>query len=322
MEVLVSVNCTSYNHEKYISRALDSFLQQETDFAWEIVIHDDASTDGTARIIREYAERYPDMIKPLLQTENQHTQGIKVNTTFNIPRSRGKYIAFCDGDDYWCDPHKLQKQVDYLEAHPECSMCFHKIRVISGEKEKTAGYLAPCQTSRIVPVEDVIDWSGFTQLSSIVFRRQYMENPPDFYWQAPAGDVFWVLNLAINGTLYYFNEVMSVYRTNVSGSWTSKLTGSHQKKAEFRRDMIKAFAEFDRFTDGKYAASIEAKQAENELLVLISEGNVKGLKTARYKEYHQKLGIYPRALIYMNKYFPGLYEKLRRYRTRVTTKMK
>lgn len=322
MEILVSINCTAYNHEKYIARALDSFLMQETDFAWEIVIHDDASTDGTADIIREYARRYPDIIRPLLQAENQHSQGIKVNTTFNVPRSRGKYIAFCDADDYWCDPHKLQKQVDYMEAHPECSMCFHKVRIINGEEKNTTGYYAPYKESRIVPVEDVIDWSGFTQLSSIVFRRQYMENPPGFYLQAPAGDVFWVLNLAINGTLYYFNEAMSVYRTGVSGSWTSKIAGSSKKKMLFRQRMMEAFNEFNRFTDYKYADSIEVKQAENELLVLISEGNIKGLKTAKYRDYHKKLGIYAAALIYMNIYFPSLYEKLRRHRTKVAAKLK
>ena len=123
---LVTVSCIAYNHEKYIARALDSFLKQKTDFPFEIVIHDDASTDRTAEIIREYAEKYPDIIRPMYQTENQYSKGISnISGAFNFPRAEGKYIAMCEGDDYWIDDTKLQRQADYMEAHPECTMCFH-----------------------------------------------------------------------------------------------------------------------------------------------------------------------------------------------------
>lgn len=103
-KVMVSINCITYNQEEYIAKAIDSFLMQKTDFKYEILIHDDASTDNTANIIREYQEKYPDIIKPIYQKENQYSQGIKrVDYKFNYSRANGKYIAICEGDDYWTD---------------------------------------------------------------------------------------------------------------------------------------------------------------------------------------------------------------------------
>lgn len=118
-EPLVSICCITYNHEKYIRDAIESFLMQETNFPFEIIIHDDASTDKTADIIREYEKKYPELIKPIYQTENQYSKGVKINLEFNFPRAKGKYIALCEGDDYWTDPNKLQIQVAFLEENPD-----------------------------------------------------------------------------------------------------------------------------------------------------------------------------------------------------------
>lgn len=116
---LVSINCITYNHCKYIRDAIEGFLMQRTNFPVEILIHDDASTDGTAEIIREYEKQYPNIIRPLYEEENQWVKGRRGSMVFNFPRALGKYIAFCEGDDYWTDPYKLQKQVDFLESHPD-----------------------------------------------------------------------------------------------------------------------------------------------------------------------------------------------------------
>jgi len=116
---LVSVSCITYNHEKYIDDAIEGFLIQETDFPFEILIHDDASTDNTANIVCTYVEKYPNIIKPIFQTENQYSKGVKINPEFNFPRAKGKYIALCEGDDYWTDPKKLQIQVAFLEENPD-----------------------------------------------------------------------------------------------------------------------------------------------------------------------------------------------------------
>ena len=122
---LVSVSCITYNHAKYIRQCLDGFIMQKTNFSFEVLIHDDASTDGTAEIIKDNEKRYPEIIKPIYEEENQWSRGRRGSAEFNFPRAVGKYIALCEGDDYWIDPNKLQKQVDFLETHPEYSMCFH-----------------------------------------------------------------------------------------------------------------------------------------------------------------------------------------------------
>ena len=121
---LVSISCTTYNHELYIEDALEGFLFQETNFPFEILIHDDASTDRTADIIREYEARYPTLIKPIYQTENQYSRGNKPGL-INLKRAKGEYVALCEGDDYWTDPLKLQIQVDFLEKHPDYVITFH-----------------------------------------------------------------------------------------------------------------------------------------------------------------------------------------------------
>ncbi len=123
---LVSICCITYNHAAFIRKCLDGFLMQETTFPIEILIHDDCSTDGTTEIIQEYAAKYPELIFPLYEQENQYQQGKAAEIDFyNYRRARGKYIAYCEGDDYWIDPLKLQKQVDFMEANPDYSVCFH-----------------------------------------------------------------------------------------------------------------------------------------------------------------------------------------------------
>lgn len=126
---LVSICCVTYNHAPFIRKCLDGFLMQETSFPIEILIHDDASTDGTDGIIMEYSEKYPDLFYPLFESENQYSLGHQNEMDFyNYRRARGKYIAYCEGDDYWTDPHKLQKQVDFMEFHPDYSVCFHRCK--------------------------------------------------------------------------------------------------------------------------------------------------------------------------------------------------
>ena len=132
---LVSICCITYNHAPFIRKCLDGFLMQETKFPIEILIHDDASSDGTDGIIREYAEKYPDLIYPIFEFVNQYSRGNQnVIDFYNYRRAKGKYIAYCEGDDYWTDPDKLQKQVDFMELHPDYSVCFHRCKYFDENK--------------------------------------------------------------------------------------------------------------------------------------------------------------------------------------------
>src|SRR5690606_38740497 len=127
------------NHAPFIKQCLEGFLMQKCDFEYEILIHDDASTDGTIEIIREYESNYPAIIKPIIQKENQWSKGVRgMNDTYNFSRAQGKYIAFCEGDDYWTDPFKLQKQVNLLEDNPDIVLCSHNVNRVD-ESDKVIG---------------------------------------------------------------------------------------------------------------------------------------------------------------------------------------
>ena len=157
--IVVSVLCTAYNHEKYIRQCLDSFVMQKTNFKFEVIVHDDASTDNTANIIREYENKYPDIIKPIYQKENQYSKGVSLSKII-CAKCRGKYVAFCEGDDFWTDELKLQKQVDALENNTECKCCVCTVRDV--DEDGTSLNL----TLPSVPFESsAIDIEGFLKLA-------------------------------------------------------------------------------------------------------------------------------------------------------------
>ena len=166
----------AYNHEKYIKDALDSFLMQKTDFPFEVLIHDDASTDRTGEIIREYEKKYPHIIKPIYQTENQYSKGIKnISGLFNFPRAQGRYIAMCEGDDYFTDPYKLKKQVEYLDAHPDCSLCFHSARMVTVDGSYTDGAMRPYKGDRKVEPEEIVDKTSGYAMNSMTVSYTHLD---------------------------------------------------------------------------------------------------------------------------------------------------
>ena len=220
---MVSINCFSYNQEKYISNAIEGFLIQETNFPFEIIIHDDASTDKTPEIIREYEKQYSKIIKPIYQTENQYSKrkySIWADLTF--PLALGKYIALCEGDDYWTDPNKLQKQVELLEANPKCSLCFHNSLIIFADKSKADSYFCiDLKDNQVFKTKDLILANWFVPTASILLKRSNLVNYPDWWKAVFNGDLLLQLLVSLNGNLIYIDEVMAVYRKNVQGSLSS-----------------------------------------------------------------------------------------------------
>lgn len=216
---LVTVWCLTYNQKNFICDALDGFVRQETSFPFEVVVHDDASTDGTTAIVMDYARRYPAIIKPVVERENQWQKGgLKhIVALMNAQYRRSKYIAFCEGDDYWTDSLKLQRQVDFLETHPEYSMCFHSARK-KYETEAMAWIDCEHIEDKDYDATDVfVNWTVPT--ASVVCRREAM----DFY----AGlkhqeriqnyDIFIILSCAMVGKIRGMKEQMSVYRIQGDG---------------------------------------------------------------------------------------------------------
>lgn len=278
-EILVSIICNTYNHKQYIRDALEGFIAQKTDFAFEILVHDDASTDGTADIIREYEAKYPKLIKPIYQTENQYSQKTSISKTFQFPRVRGKYIALCEGDDYWIDNRKLQKQVDALENHPEldiCATCAQ--RMVNGE---LTGWIKPSEETCVFTPEQVVaGGGGFVPTASLMFRNTMIET----YSRVIAFDYAWQIYGSLRGGMLYLAESMCVYRVAVSGSWTSRMQKDIAFRKYFTQRVVQMLRNLNEETHGKYSQVIENNLAYNQALGLVSERKYRQLLT---KENHR-----------------------------------
>lgn len=231
-DILVSISCITYNHAPYIRECLDGFMMQQTNFPFEVLIHDDASTDGTTEIIREYAEKYPDIIKPLYEEKNQWVKGRRGSAVFNFPRAQGKYIALCEGDDYWTDPLKLQKQVDFLESHPDYVMCTHHFNTYNQEDGSFG------EDWNLNFTEDfTFDLDFFikrdcwiTQPLTLLFRRCSL-NLCEYSQYPNAKDVTLIYHILKKSKGIFLKENMGIYRCHEGGIW-SKVNRPQQIKAE------------------------------------------------------------------------------------------
>lgn len=217
----VSILCLTYNHEKYIKQALDSFLGQKTNFRFEIFIYDDASTDKTTKIIKKYQKKYPEIIKPVFQSENQYSKKTihGILNKFLLPLATKEYIALCEGDDYWCNPNKLQIAIDNLERNPDCLMFCHNSYVKRSNSKKLEELLVD-ESIKFENNKFSLTNSIYTHLSARVFRN---------IKGLPPGDTMQYHYLLSKGLCFYDNKPMSVYRYNQKGIWSS-LSNNQQKK--------------------------------------------------------------------------------------------
>jgi len=255
-EIMVSVICMCYNHEKYIKDALESFVNQKTSFKYEVFVHDDASTDKSADIIREYEKKYPEIIKPIYQTENQHSQGVKAVKTHILPKISGKYLAFCEGDDYWTDENKLQKQVDFLESHPEFDVCVHNTEV---------EYMASNKIEIRLPMEDneiklldILKENNRYHTSSLLVRKEFYINKPFWVYMIPGiGDLPSSIYYTASGRVMCFGDVMSHYRCGVAGSWTERQEKSFKKQITDNKNIVKMLKAANRYYEYKYSKTFK-----------------------------------------------------------------
>jgi len=247
--ILVSIKCLVYNHEPFLRQCLDGFVMQKTNFRFEAIVHDDASTDDSASIIREYAEKYPDIIKPIFETENQYSKRDGSLTRIIDAACTGKYIAFCEGDDFWTDPYKLQKQIDFLERHQEYMMACNRVKLYSVSRKTYVGeiycYDHDCQAD----LRDVVNRSGlFIPTCSIVYRKSLLDDYPEYCSRCVVGDYPLQIYAAVRGKVYYFNDVMSVYRYQNSNSWMSNQAWHSAQDDNLNRvlSMVKMFQGFEK----------------------------------------------------------------------------
>jgi len=231
---IVSVICTTFNHESYIRQALDGFVMQQCTFPVEVIVHDDASTDKTGEIIKEYVKKYPELIKPILQTENQYSKGFNVWADLFTKEAKGKYIALCEGDDYWTDSNKLQKQVDFLEANPEFSLCCHRYKTYDEESKKwNNDYCNHLFKENMDGLEYDCEFHfskcWITKTMTVIFRREAL-NLSSWLKYKDTRDVQLFYFLLKIGKGYCMNYDAAVYRIH-SG-------GIHSKISDIKKAML------------------------------------------------------------------------------------
>lgn len=210
IEVIVWV--FTYNHKDYIKECLDSIIIQKTTFGYEVIVHDDASNDGTEEIVREYAAKYPQIIKPMYEKENQYSKNEAYTNYLLNSRTTAKYYAICDGDDYWIDPYKLQKQYTILESDPSISMCHHNFYQLypDGRKE--------LREKKVPQRQDLLSLASFNNVQTLtMFFRNNPPLIPKELEDKPQYTAFWAMRLAEIGDIYYLDEPLAVYRYNEGG---------------------------------------------------------------------------------------------------------
>lgn len=265
--IKVSVICMTFNQVDYVEKMLENIVSQKTDFQFEVIIHDDASTDGTTDIVRQFVDKYPNLFVPILQKENQYSKKVKMIPSL-VAQVRGKYFAFCEGDDYWCDDHKLQKQYDAMEANLDCSICVHKTQNINED-----GSLYPSVQGEYATItEGVLDIeticklflkkpttifhtsSYFIRMS--MFRDAFLSNP-EFSKYATGTDQVMLRICMTKGNFYYIDEIMTCYRRFAKGS----INASHRNvNTDYWIQYYSKYAagntEFDKFSEYKFHSYI------------------------------------------------------------------
>ena len=312
-DIKVSICCITYNQEKYIRDAIESFLKQKTNFKYEILIRDDASTDNTAKIIREYEEKYPDIIHGIYEEINSFKTKGMIRSILNVySKAIGKYIAICEGDDYWIDENKLQIQYDYMEEHKNCTLCFHDAIILNMEDNKFYKYN---YVNNLFKKKDGIynvgelDIYGFIPAASYMFPKKCVEKVPDWYYECIVGDRPLKLIVTSYGYAYCIDKVMSVYRVKTGISMMDQLNNinleSKEKSIEYY-DKIKWIIEkFDEFTDYKYKDYLEISKLEIEVTKLnIQERYKEIIKNKAFRKFLPKKAIIS---YYLKEYCPKFY---------------
>lgn len=305
----VSILCITYNHVASIKRALDSFLEQKTNFKFEIIVHDDASTDGTTEIIREYCKRWPEIIVPVIQVENQYSKGIRLCETFVYPLIRGNYVAFCEGDDYWCDTSKLQRQVDFLENNEKYVACCHSTIEKKGNRKKV---ICRQKSDADISFQEVLDGLGIGLWhdSSLVFRKDCLVDLPEFVYIHPwVGDYPIACYLALCGKVRYLDFSGSVYCRGHEGiSWSRLMAEDKVFREKNNEATIKFYKKMNEYTKGVYEEKIEYSILHLQYKELEHNGQYVKMRLEPFRKIYMEKGHSYRMKTYIKQYCPAIFK--------------
>ena len=310
-QIAVSIICNAYNQERYIRDALDGFLMQETNFPFEVLVHDDASTDGTADIIREYEQKRPDLIKPIYETENQYHKRDGTIKRLQAERTKGKYVAMCEGDDYWTDPLKLQKQFDFMEAHPEYTLCgcsTQWLNMLTGKVEKRS-----CTDHDVdVSLDEFVNPRNgrpFPFVSFFIKTEIWRDRP---LWGFPVGDLPMTYYAAMKGKVRMLADTMCVYRWYTENSWTKRTSG-FESRAKIHLKMIAGFENMNRDTDFQYDEIIQRRIRVHRYSAAKLSHDFHALTSGELGEMYRKRSFSHRLMDRLCCQMPNLYTILERF---------
>ena len=291
---LVSICCLTYNHEPYIRDCLEGFVMQQTNFIFEVLIHDDASTDNTAAIIREYEVKYPSIIKPIYQTENQYSKGVKVTSVYNFPRVKGQYVAMCEGDDYWTDPLKLQKQVDFLENNNDYGLVYTKTKVFFEGSKKFKKTLFGLE----IPTKGILFNNPIPTLTTLLRKdilQGFLDSQSDEVPRWQMGDYPIWIYFYYHSEIYFLNEVTGVRRMLLNSA-------SNFSDGSKRMRFIKNGIQMSRFYAKKYLDEIKFSEFINyRLKSYYISALIYDFKNSKiyYDEIRGEKNIQPRVKFYL-----------------------
>ena len=268
--------CITYNHEKFLRKALDGFVSQKTDFPFRVIVHDDASKDSTPEIMREYEKNYPELFTMIYQTENQFSKTGRIYRLYSDIISslvNEKYVTLCEGDDYWCDPDKIQLQTEYMENHPECSMCVHDTMYVDMDGNNLMRLNGSNQDQDFSMKEVLLDWGRGFHTTSFFCRKELVFKRPDVFTKMALTDD-WQLSIyaATVGKIHYIGRVMSCFRKENPKSLTGKKdTRKPQERKNDGADVIETLNSINEYTNRKYNDSFQKRIRSLESLYLLRQ---------------------------------------------------
>lgn len=282
---LLSVHIITYNQERYIAQAIEGALRQKTDFPYEIIIGEDCSTDGTANIVLEYQRTHPDMIRVIT---SEHNVGPAANSRRVRQACRGRYLAICDGDDYWTDPKKLQMQVEFLEAKPEYSMCCHDVDIVSdGVPQDHHKYVE--FSGDTFSFDDAVR-GHFIPTLSVVCRREPLDALPEWVSDCVSGDIPMELLLLDSGLGYYIHETMGIKRDNPGG-----VTYIAERKKRATYSFLRMYKRLNVHTQGRHHSVLHWKIAD--LSLIMAKTHLRAKRPVQFLKYLSESLLYDKTVM-------------------------
>lgn len=309
--IAVSVLCMVYNHEKYLRECLDSLVNQKTTFTYEILVHDDASTDQSKKIIEEYYRRFPDKIVPIYESENQYSKGVMIDKEILLPKARGKYFCFCEGDDYWICSDKLQKQYDFLEKNPNYTFCVHNSIAVDRNSNKLYDILTSKDGGDLSCADFIANGGEFVSTNAIFSYLSLARNLPK-YFNYMTLDYFWQIYLSSCGKTYCFKDEMSAYRVESEESWTVKNVRDKEKSIVFKKKLIHGLELINEEMNYQYDDLFKERIYVLEYAIMELTRDYKKMKEPPYNKIRKQQPLKVRMKYFLYEHFPFLFKILYR----------